>query len=333
MNPSGLLAAGVDLGGTNVRAAVVDPTGQILGQSRARIDSDLSPEAVVRETAALVREVATQAGTSVEELRAVGVGAAAQMRGTSGVVALAPNLGWRDVPFGPLLAEALGRPVQVVNDLDAIAWGEACFGAARGHQQVLVVFLGTGVGGGLVLGGRPYHGASGVAGEIGHVKVRPAGGLLCGCGSRGCLEAYLGGRNLSARLRAEAPSWPALSELVAGRLETLHPGHLEQLCVRGDERAQALVAELGELLGTALANAATLLNLSVLVLGGTVLKGNPGLERAMRATLRERVLEVSREALLVVQDELGERAGVLGAAALCFQGHRQPGLTQPESIR
>ena len=318
---TGRLAVGVDLGGTKVRAAVVDPSGDLRASAKERVDQDRRPAAVVETIVACIERVLAEAGSSIPELAGIGVGVAAQMRGESGVVAVAPNLGWREVAFGDMLSSRLGRQVRVINDLDAIAWGETCFGAARGHKNCLVVYCGTGVGGGFVLGGRPYHGSSGVAGEIGHVKVRPEeGGSPCGCGQRGCLEAYLGGKNLSERLRAEAQAdWPELMAEAGGDVQAIHPGLVEHLAKRGDERALALWDELAAMLADVLANAVTLLNLSALVLGGTVLYGCPSLHERVRQAIAARVLAVSAEALSVLDDQLGDRAGILGAAVLQWE--------------
>ena len=205
------LAVGVDLGGTNVRVGIVDPGGKVLAEVRSRVE-DPAPDRVVALISTGIHEVLKQASVGLDGLAGVGVGAAAQLRGSTGVVAVSPNLGWREVPLGSLLASALGRPVRLVNDVEAITWAEVSFGSARGHKNALGVFVGTGVGGGLVMDGRLIRGASGVAVEIGHLKVRSEDGEPCGCGGRGCLEAYLGGANLTRRLQREADSdWPAHS--------------------------------------------------------------------------------------------------------------------------
>lgn len=320
---SGDLAVGIDLGGTHVRAAVVDTAGGIRAQARDRVDADRSPASVVERLVGVVHLALQSAGLQIDRLAGVGVGVAGQLRGDSGVVARGPNLGWREVPLGEMLTGRLGRPVRVVNDVDAIAWGEVCHGAARGLRDVLVVFCGTGVGGGLVLAGRPYHGASGAAGEIGHVKVRPEDGAACGCGQRGCLEAYLGGKNLSERLHAEAlGDWPRLLELTGGDPAAIHPGLVERLFEQGDPRAAILWQELALMFGDVLANAVSLLNLSAVVLGGTVLTGCPGLHRLARERLALRVPTVAGEVLQILADQLGDRAGMIGAAALVLRERR-----------
>lgn len=313
-----MVSVGVDLGGTNIRAAVVEADGGIRTKARRPVGADHAPAAVVAAVAACIFDALGPAGVSLDEVAGVGVGVAGQVRVGTGVVAQGPNLGWQDVPFGSLMTAALGREVSVFNDVEAITWGETRHGSARGHRDVLAVFAGTGVGGGAVIDGRLHRGATGVAAEIGHVKVE-ARGASCGCGGKGCLEAYLGGRNLSRTLQEAAETdWPALLD-AAGDARAVHAGHVEALLARGDPRAEALFGELGGQLGLVLANAVTLLNPSALVVGGTVLQGCPTLRRLAEEALRAHVLAVSWEALEILTATLGDDAGIVGAASLTLE--------------
>ncbi len=311
-------AVGVDLGGTNIRAAVVDPDGRLLALSRHKLTAR-APDAAVGQIAGAIQEALAQPSLDLQKTTGVGIRVAAPLRGESGVVAAGPNQGWNEVPLGDLMRNALGGEVLVVNDVEAITWAEVCYGAARGHQNVLVVVPGTGIGGGLVLDGKLYRGATGVSAEIGHVKVQDSG-ERCGCGNHGCLEAYLGGANLSRRLRREASAgWSALEKKAGSDLEAIHPGLVEELVAEGDSRACELFEELAGYFGMALANAVTLLNPTALVLGGTLLEGCPTLRARSQDILRERVLKVAGEALEVLKTKLGDVAGVIGAATLVRQ--------------
>jgi glucokinase len=311
------LAIGADLGGTNARAAVVDrDTGEIVALQRERL-ADRSPQAVAEVIGHAVRVAAETAGC---EPRRIGVGVAGQCLGATGVVLNAPNLGWRDVSFGALLAGEVGAPVRIVNDLSAAAWGERLFGAARGVDDAVLVFVGSGVGAGIILGGRLHDGARGVAGELGHVKVRSARGgppRPCGCGERGCLEAYSGGHLLAARVReelaGETPS--AIRDLVRGDLARVNASVVDQAFTAGDPYARALWSEVADLLGTATANVATLLDPARVILGGGVLLGCPELERLVREVHAARVSRSAAGAELV-RAALGDDAGVVGAAML-----------------
>lgn len=291
-------AIGLDVGGTNARAAAVDPSGRLLTAHRAPL-VDRSPEAVATLLAGCVRQVRENLGEmGIATLpTGVGLGLAAQLESGDGRVLVAPNLGWRDVPFGALLAAQLGSPVALANDLAAAALGESKAGAARGHADALLVYVGSGVGSGLVLGGRIHHGARGVAGEFGHMKVEP-GGLPCGCGERGCLEAYAGGVNLARR---------------AGRGST---AEVEQAAEAGDPACLALRDEAAERVGLAAANAVTLLNPSVLILGGGVLAGSPAMRHRVESVVRQQAARCAAEGLVVTTPALGDDAGLVGAAFL-----------------
>jgi glucokinase len=314
------LALGIDLGGTNARAALVDRSSGAVVAAHKLAHADRSPEAVVATVARAVREVARAAGVEPASLGAAGIGVAGQCLGATGTVLNAPNLGWRDVPLGQPLRAALGLEVRVINDLSAAAWGERRFGAARGVDDAVLVFVGSGIGAGLVLGGRLHQGGRGLAGELGHVKVAPRGAVprRCGCGEWGCLEAYAGGMNLAARLREEVAEGRAGAVLAAagGDPARLSASSVEAAYAGGDPWARELWAEVGELLGTACANVVTLLNPLRLVLGGGVLLGCPNLERIVRAHLADRVLRAARRDFETRSALLGDDAGVVGAALL-----------------
>ncbi len=319
---AGKLLLGVDLGGTNARAAAVDAASGKIVAARKEPLRDRAPERVVEVVRRAVTAAAAAAGSGVGEAGAVGVGVAGQCLGATGVVLNAPNLGWRDVPFGELLRGALGVPVRVANDLSAAAWGERRFGAAHGLDDVALVFVGSGVGSGLILGGRLYHGATGVAGEFGHVKVRPArpetAPRRCGCGETGCLEAYTSGVNVAARVREEIGAGAAarIRALAGGDLSRVSASLVEQAHGEGDPYAVALWGEVGELLGTALANLVTVLNPARVILGGGVLLGCPALAAIVRRTFEERASRSALRELTMENAWLGDDAGVVGAALL-----------------
>jgi glucokinase len=190
---------------------------------------------------------------------------------------------------------------------------------------VLCVYVGTGVGGGVVVDGNLYSGATHLAGEIGHTRVVP-GGRLCGCGMRGCLEAYTSGRNIQKRAQEELRAGErSLAVELAGGIDEVHAGFLDEAARRGDLYAGRLWEEVSTLLGLALANAVTLLNPSRLVMGGGVWQGAPELRRRTGARLYEFVNQPSREGFEVVDTALGDTAGMLGAAALIAGFGKRPG--------
>lgn len=291
------LALGVDIGGTNARAAVVDrATGRLVTAAKAPL-GDRSPEAVVREVAALISHVA--AGHDVAGAP-VGVGFAGMLAGS--VVVNAPNLGWRDVDFGGELSRALSRRVRLVNDLSAAAWGERCAGAARDTTDSFTVFVGTGVGSAVIANGALLTGSTGVAGELGHTKVAVEGGRRCGCGDDGCLEAYMGGARLTDWMRESG-------------LEGT-PSDLEARALAGDAKARELYDFAAGHLALAIANQVTVLNPQVVVLGGGVLSRCPGIVKRVTGVVLRRAGVAARRAVQVKLAELGDDSGLVGAALL-----------------
>jgi glucokinase len=316
------LALGVDLGGTNARAAVVDvDSGEIVAAHKEPL-RDRDPVKVVDVVRHALVEAAGAARVPVSGAGSVGVGVAGQCLGATGVVLNAPNLGWRDVPFGDLLRGAVGVPVRIANDLSVAAWGEKRFGAAKGIDDVVLVFVGSGVGSGLILGGRLHEGAQGVAGEFGHIKVRrsrpgtPA--RSCGCGQEGCLEAYTSGMNVAARIREEiaAGAETAVLALASGDLARVSASHVDDAYRAGDAYARALWEEVADLLGPAIANLVTLLNPARLILGGGVLLGAPALAGLVRERFDAAVSRSATKGLSIERAWLGDDAGVVGAAVL-----------------
>ncbi len=304
---------GIDLGGTNARAAVVDDQGRIIASDKNAL-SERTPEAVVESIAEAARSAVKAAGT---EVRACGVGAAGQILGDAGVLVVGPNLGWRNVPLARLLHERLGYSVRLVNDLAAAAWGEFNAGAGRGAQDMYTVFVGTGVGSAIIAGGRLVHGAGGVAGELGHTKVVPDG-RKCGCGERGCLEAYVGGFHLTAMTRELLVSGRSriLQELTGEDPDKVTPVTLEQAVQAGDAGAQEIHERACTLLSLAVANQVTVLNPARLILGGGVLTHCPGLRRRVMEGVQRFSTRTSREGLIITEAELGDDSGIIGAALL-----------------
>ncbi len=316
------LALGVDLGATNARAALIDRDSGAIVAAHKEPHHDRDPRTVVQVVARAVREAARARGREPDSFERLGVGVAGQCLGRTGVVLNAPNLGWRDVPLGEMLERTIGIPVRIVNDLSAAAWGEKRFGAARGLDDVALVFVGSGVGSGLVTGGRLHDGHRGVAGELGHVKVRPARATTpvrrCGCGEMGCLEAYTSGMNVAARVREELEGGAAsaIRDLVQADLSRVTATVVDTAYAQGDPYARALWDEVADLLGNAIATVVTLLNPERVILGGGVLLGCPGLHRLVREAFAARVSRSAAVGLTLERAFLGDDAGVIGAALL-----------------
>ena len=304
---------GIDLGGTFARAAVVDGDGKILAATKTAL-RDRNPQAVVEAIAQAAQQAVQAAGAPVSHC---GVGAAGQLQGDSGVILVAPNLGWRNVPFGSLLQARLGHMVRVVNDLSAAAWGEFRAGAGQGVRDLLVVFVGSGVGSAIIANGQLLAGAHGVAAEFGHVKVLP-NGRGCGCGECGCLEAYAGGHNLIAQMKEAVAEGrgPKLLELAGGDPNALNPVHLELAAHAGDTAAREIYDRAADALALAIANQITVLNPAKLILGGGVLSHCPGMRQRILNGIATYSSVASRNWLQVVDAALGDDSGLIGAALL-----------------
>ncbi len=314
--------AGIDLGGTKLRIALVTPRGRIAAAGTWPTDTHGGPDAVVAQMAAGVRDMRQRAGIVAEDLKAAGAGAPGPLNIRTGVTSTLPNLpGWEDYPLRERLSAALACPVALGNDANVAALGEHRFGAGRGVKHMAMVTLGTGVGGGVVVDGRMLEGTLGAAGEIGHVVVQ-VGGRPCGCGRRGCLEAYAGGHGLersAAALLASDPRGPS-SEL--GRQSVAAGGPTTRilgLAARaGDPLALQVFDEATTHLAAGLVTLVHLFNPELVLIGGglTALRDlyvDPACELA-----RTLVFPLHARGLRFGYAALGENMGALGAAALAL---------------
>jgi glucokinase len=309
-----VLTIGVDVGGTKVAAGVVDEQGQILGRTRHGTPS-ASPADVEDVIAVCVEELRRD-----HEVEAVGVGAAGFIDADRSRVLVAPNLSWRDEPLRDAVSARTGLPVVVENDANAAAWAEYRFGAGRGEEHLVLVTVGTGIGGGIVLNGALYRGRFGVGAEFGHLQVVP-GGRRCGCGQVGCWEQYCSGRALLHEAREIADVrrgyGARLLELGDGRPEGIEAREVTAAAREGDPAALDCFAEVGGWLGQGLADLAAVLDPGVFVIGGGVADAGELLLGPARRVFAERLTATaSRPHADLRLAELGNDAGLVGAADL-----------------
>jgi glucokinase len=302
---------GIDLGGTNLRVAVVDAAGAIVDEHR-----EPTPQRWDALLDALVTGVDAVRGDRAP--LAVGVGAAGLVDKT-GAVHYAPNLAaLSGAALGPALRERLGVPVVVDNDANAAAWGEVCHGAARGRRDVLMVTLGTGVGGGIILDGRVVRGAHGFAAEIGHWQVDPHG-ARCSCGEVGHWEAMASGPALGrlAQARATAGNAPDILARASGVVEAITGFHVGASAQAGARDGLSVLQEYADVVAVGFAGLVNILDPELIVISGGLVEMGELLLAPMRRSLATRIEGASkRPAVPVVAAELGERAGLVGAAAL-----------------
>jgi len=316
------LTIGVDVGGTKVAAGVVDEYGKIIESVRRP-----TPSASPGQTEQVIAEAVTDL-RGRHQVTAVGLGAAGFVDESRATIRFAPNLAWRDEPLRQRIEGLVGLPVVVENDANASAWAEVRFGAARGHEHVIFVAVGTGIGAGIVLDGKLYRGRWGMAGEPGHVRVVPDG-RPCGCGNRGCWEQYASGHALVAEAREQARRAPAaaarLLELAGGNPEGITGAQVTRAAREGDPAAIGCFQTVGGWLGQGLADLADILDPGCFVIGGGVSDAGELLVGPARAAFSQRLTGRSyREQAPIELAELGADAGLVGAADLAR--HAGPGL-------
>lgn len=282
-----------------------------LRETKVAIRQDRSPNGLAQQIAGLLQTVD---GT----ITSVGIGLAGQMSKDGAHVFNAPNLGWRNVAFVDVLAQITGLPqskFRVVNDLNAVLYGEWGFGAARGFDDILAVYVGTGVGGGLLMGGNLLAGAGGKAGEIGHAKV-VRGGRLCGCGEYGCVEAYAGGIHLEQQVFSVATEYELQGFATSDSVDLRLADDLYEK-VPGITK---IWEDSSNYLSLVVANAVTLLNPGLLLLGGGVLENLPQFRELILQKITPLVLSAARGDLQIRFGVLGDRAGTLGSCLLADAG-------------
>jgi len=312
------LTIGVDLGGTKVETAIVDSNGHILISQRYPTNRDKGPDGIIADIIVCVETCLGEAGSSATGL---GIGMAGQIEKDTGIVHFAPNLGWHDVPLRDKLEHGLGLPVVVSNDVRAAAYGEWCYGAGQGVEDMVCIFVGTGVGGGVVCGGRLLEGCRNAAGELGHMTI-VTGGRQCHCRNRGCLEAYAGGWAIAERAQeAVHADYQAGQKLVAlaGSMQDISAATVTQAYIGADPLAQHLVEETAKYLAAGVVGIVNAFNPCLVIFGGGVIQGLPVYSSMVESIVRNYALEAAIKDLRIVTAALGDKAGVIGAAALsCY---------------
>ncbi len=312
--------AGVDLGGTKIYTALADQNGRLLAEVKVPTRAREGLQSVIGRIVETVHHVKKQAGVE-GPLLALGIGAPGPLNAATGVVYQAPNLGWDNVPLKQKLEELLGVPVAVDNDANLAALGEHVYGAGRGESEMVYVTVSTGIGGGLILHGRIYHGTGYGAGEIGHMTIDPAG-PRCNCGNYGCLEAMASGTAMAraARRLVESGGGRAILEAAGGDADGITALAVARAAAAGDGEARQIIINAGRALGIGVANIINLLNPALVVLGGGAMQVGPLLWEAMEGEVARRALAASRKQVRLVPAELGGQSGLLGAVALALQG-------------
>lgn len=309
---------GVDLGGTHLRAAVINPkTGEVITLKQAPTMAREGHEAVIGHMAGLIDDAIESAGLSRSDVGGIGIGVPGVLDMDRGMVLFLPNLpgNWLNVPLRQAIEDDTGLPTYLINDARAMTFAEWRFGGGRGVDTVACYTLGTGVGGGLVVNGRLHLGLGGTAGELGHTTVEP-GGLPCGCGNHGCLEAYASGPAIAAAgIKAVVQGLTTrIGEMAVHDLNKITAELVYRAAVAGDLIAHGIYERAGYYLGVAISNILVTLTPRKVVIGGGVSQAGEMLLEPIRRTVIDRVHVMPVSQVEIVLAELGINAGLIGAA-------------------
>lgn len=310
------LAIGVDLGGTTVKTGLISADGNILATSKLPTRADENPQAVIEQIKKSISEVLKN--TNGASVAGIGIGSPGLIQNPGGIVKNPPNMkGWDVIPLADEIAKEFKMRVEVDNDANVAAVAESKFGAGKDYPNFLFIIWGTGVGGGVIMNNQIYRGPSGGAGEVGHISINYEG-LLCNCGTRGCVEAYIGQKYLSNRtiekLRANPNS--KIMEVVGGDLNKVAPVYISKAAEMGDKLATDILVEAGTLLGVMIGGVMNTLDFRVTVIGGGVSAVGNFVYNAITESVKKNVQKPLRDGIKIVRAELGNDAGIFGAAGM-----------------
>lgn len=314
------IVAGIDLGGTNIVAGIFDESGEMIASKQCETQADLGPIRVVENMVSSVKELVKELGCSANDLLGVGIGTPGALDRKSGVVFFAPNLHWKDFPLMKEVHDRLGCPACIENDANAAIYGEAWKGSAAGCDNVVGFTLGTGVGGGIIVDGNILHGCCDAGAELGHLTIDPEG-PLCGCGNKGCIEAYSSATGIKNYLKEQYADHKdsLIYKLVDGDLEKVSPKVVYDAATRNDSFANHVFDRVGYYLGIATANAINLFNPEVVVFVGGMTSAGDLIMNPLLAETRKRSFEVSFAKAKISYGKLGNQAGIIGIGGIAFQ--------------
>jgi len=320
MPPRTKYLVGVDLGGTNIVAGALAEDGSDVislrsEPTRADQGADAVVDRIVRMIDTVIAETIAHTGAKRDDMIGIGVGAPGPLDRERGIVVTTPNLGWTNFPLRDVIAEKARLPVRIDNDANCATLGEWWLGAARGANNVIGMTIGTGIGGGIILGGRLYHGSSDVAGEIGHATIDITG-RRCKCGNYGCLEAYASGPSIADRAREAlgGDDSAMMVKMAGGDPNRITAATVYEAAKRGDDTALDVVRETSRFLGAGIANLLNIFNPDVVVIAGGVTQAGDTLFAPLRREVKKRAFKPAVDACQIVPGIL-TAAGVVGAVA------------------
>jgi glucokinase len=311
----------VDLGGTKIIAAIVSSMGQVMGKMYRLSGAGEGPEAVISRMFSAIDELLDSGNIALSQLGSISVASAGAIDLHKGVVTASPNLpGWHDIPLRAIVKERYKVDTFLLNDASAATLGEHRFGAGRGVNNLVLLTVGTGIGGGIIINGELYSGISGSAGEIGHMTI-DMDGSRDKCGNIGCLEAFVSGKTVEREAidRIQRGEKSSLVDIVAGRIEEITAEKVSMAAQTGDSLASEVILKAAICLGAGLVNLVNIFNPEMIIIGGGMAEMGDLLLEPARQVVRERAFRLAAEAVKIVPAQLGNDAGVLGAAVFAFE--------------
>ncbi|MBE7704539.1 MAG: ROK family protein [Cyanobacteria bacterium SIG29] len=307
---------GVDVGGTNVKVALVDKTGSIVYSDTVPTRAEMGYEYTISNMIKAIHDVMKEAKVTISNVDGIGFGFPGQIDCDNGIVRIAPNIpGWINIPIAEIVSKEFGVPVKVDNDVRCAALAELNYGAGKGATNMICITVGTGIGSGLIVNGKLVRGASNAAGEIGHIKLQMNDGPLCGCGDQGCLEAFASGPAIVAMAEEYVRGGKSTKYRELAKNE-ITPYYVCEAAKQGDVVAKKIFETMGTYIGIGLSSVVNLLNPEKIVIGGGVADAGEFLFAPIRETLKKRSMPIQGAAVQVVHAELGNSAGVIGASLL-----------------
>ena len=310
---------GIDVGGTNVKIALVDDNGKIIYSNSVPTYAKMGYEYTVNNIKQAIRDLMKETNTTTSDIEGIGFDFPGQVDCKTGVVKLAPNIpGWVNVPIARMIEDEFHIPTRIDNDVRCAALGELKFGAGRGCENFICITVGTGIGSGIVINGKVVRGATNAAGELGHIKLQMNGGPICGCGDTGCLEAFASGPAIVAMAQdyIKGGKSTKFREMAAAEGGEITPYMVAKAAEEGDPVAKRIFEIVGEYIGIGLTSVINLLNPERVIIGGGVAESGELLLAPIRKTIKERAMVVAGNAVEIVPAQLGNSAGVIGASML-----------------
>lgn len=307
---------GVDIGGTNIKIALVDMQGKIVYSNTTPTRADMGYEHTIGNIKQAIKDLMKETNSNSQTVEAIGFGFPGQIDYQAGVVRLLPNMpGWVEIPVAKIMEDEFKIPTRLDNDVRVATLGELKYGAGKGCTNLVCITVGTGIGSGLVLNGKLVRGARNAAGEIGHIKMTMGEGPLCGCGDFGCFEAYASGPAIVAMAKEYIKGGKS-SKFKELATEELSPYIVAQAALQGDVVAKRIYTKMGEIIGLGLTSVINLLNPEKVIIGGGVADAGDILFDPIRKTIQDRAMPIQAASVEVVPANLGNTAGVIGASLL-----------------